>query len=81
MGSSYLEIVELEDGSFALQKIDSEDEPLVIINFSEDVVGFLKDNQAAVVKAMIGAGVQVAGAVSKNMAEAEAHERGDRTLH
>lgn len=82
MSGSFLEIVELEDGTYALQRMDSEDEPLVIIQFSEEVGEFLKGNQAAVVKAMIGAGVQAAGTLSKAVVESEESKNEEsRTLH
>ncbi len=81
MSSSYLEIVELEDGDFALQRMDSEEAPLVIISFSEEVTEFLQDNQVAVAKAMLGAGVQAASAISKAMVEAESDSAEGKTLH
>lgn len=85
MSSAFLEIVELEDGTYALQRMDSEDEPLVIIQFSEEVGDMLKDKQAAVIKAMVGAGVQAAGALSKSAMEAKAskevEEEENRTIH
>lgn len=81
MSSSFLEIVELEDGGFALQRMDSDDEPLVLIDFSDEVNDFLKGNKAAVVKAMIGAGVQAAGAISKAMMDAEENQSSNRILH
>jgi len=82
MSSSYLEIIELEDGSYALQRMDSDGEPLVIINFSEEVSDYLKDHQVSVAKAMIGAGVQAAGALSKSMSETEDSDTAEgHTLH
>jgi len=81
MGSSYLEIVELEDGTYALQKIDSSDEPLVVINFSDEVLDFLKENKVSVAKAMIGAGVQAVGSVSKAMGDLKEREEQNKTLH
>lgn len=81
MSSAFLEIVELEDGSYALQKIDSDDEPLVIINFSEQVAEYLQGNELLVAKAMMGAGVQAASSVSKAAVEQEEQEFNDRTLH
>jgi len=86
MSSSYLEIVELEDGDYALQRMDADDEePLVIISFSDEVSEYLQENQVAVAKAMIGAGVQAAGSISKSMADSEeGAEHGapqNKTLH
>ena len=81
MSSSFLEIVELEDGSYALQKIDSDDAPLVVIQFSDQVSEFLQGNEVVVAKAMMGAGVQAASSVSKAVLDKEEEEYRDRTIH
>lgn len=81
MSGSYLEIVELEDGSYALQRMDGDEGPLVVISFSEQVADFLQDNQAAVAKAMMGAGVQAASAASRAEVEKEEQAYSERTLH
>ncbi|TNC82074.1 MAG: hypothetical protein C9356_05300 [Oleiphilus sp.] len=81
MSSSFLEIIELEDGSYALQKIDSDDAPLVVIQFSEQVSEFLHGNEVVVAKAMMGAGVQAASNVSKAVLAKEEEEFNGRTLH
>lgn len=83
MSSEFLEIVELEEGVFALQRIDSDEEPLVILQFSEEAGEFLDDKQAVVAKAMIGAGVQAVGALSKAAVESKDKAKPDesRTLH
>ena len=81
MSSSFLEIVELEDGTYALQRIDSDDEPLVVVTFSDEVSDFLQGNQTAVVKAMMGAGVQTASTLSKAKIDQEEKDFEERTLH
>lgn len=81
MSSAFLEIVELEDGRFALKRMDEEGEFLVEIQFSEEVEGFLGEHKAAIAKAMIGAGVQAAGSLSRSIVEAEEKEREERILH
>lgn len=81
MSRAYLEIVELEDGTFALRRMDDEGEPLVEIHFSPEVDGFLGDHKVAIAKAMLGAGVQAAGAISKSITEAEEKEFNNRVLH
>ncbi len=81
MTQEYLEIVELEDGSFALQRMDGDSEPLVVIEFSSEVKDFFKEHKAAIVKAMIGAGVQAASALSGKMAAQQSEGVGHRTLH
>jgi hypothetical protein len=81
MKSSFLEIIELEDGGFALKRMDDDGEPLVVIDFSPEVIDFLGEHHGAVAKAMIGAGMQAAGAVTKAVMEADEKQAGDRILH
>jgi hypothetical protein len=75
--SPFLEIVELENGKVALRRSDDESDPLVIIEFSTDARDFLQGHYVEVAKAMISAGMQVAGQV---MEEGEPHSE-DRVLH
>lgn len=75
--SPFLEIVELENGKVALRRSDDEAEPLVVIEFSSDARDFLQGHYVEVAKAMISAGMQVAGQV---MEEGEPHAE-DRILH
>ncbi|MFT7372301.1 MAG: hypothetical protein ACI9T9_000983 [Oleiphilaceae bacterium] len=81
MSSAFLEIIELEDGGFALKRIDDDGEPLVVIDFSAEVIEFLGEHHAAVAKAMISAGVQAAGAVTKAVMEADEKKEEERVLH
>jgi hypothetical protein len=81
MAHEYLEIVELDDGSFALQRMDGESEPLVLIDFSPEVKDFFKEHKAAIAKAMIGAGVQAASALSRSVTVQQQEDLGPRTLH
>ncbi|MCJ8169213.1 hypothetical protein [Atopomonas sediminilitoris] len=77
MSTSFLEIVELEDGRIALRRSEEEGEPLVIIEFSGDAKGFLHGQQVEVAKAMMNVGVQMAA----RMAEGEKVSDGPRVLH
>jgi hypothetical protein len=81
MSRAFLEIVELENGSFALRRLEDEGEPLVEIHFSPEIESFLGDHKVAIAKAMLGAGVQAAGVISKSIMEAEEQELRDRVLH
>ena len=54
---------------------------MVEIHFSSEVDGFLGDHKVAIAKAMLGAGVQAAGAISKSLMEAEEKEMSNRVLH
>ncbi len=65
MSTSFLEIVELEDGEIVLQRSDEDAEPLVQIRFSEESRLYMMDNGLEVAKAMIQAGIQAAAALSE----------------
>ncbi len=81
MSRAFLEIVEMEDGTFALRRMEDEGEPLVEIHFSPEIKDFLGDHKVAIAKAMLGAGVQAAGVISKSIMESEEQELSDRVLH
>ncbi len=80
MSSAFLEIIELPDGEFALQKADENESPLVTITFSKDAKEFLKEHNVTVAKAMINAGIQTVGVISKQMAESDLDDE-FRTVH
>lgn len=63
MPSPFLEIVELDDGRVALRRSDDDGEPLLVIEFSDDARDYLQGQYLEVAKAMITAGMQVAGQV------------------
>lgn len=70
--SSFYEIVELTNGDVALQRADSEtNEPLVTIRFSQESLAFLGEEKFMVAKAMIEAGMDVAGEIADQQAEAQ----------
>ncbi|MBA1184968.1 hypothetical protein [Stutzerimonas nitrititolerans] len=77
MPTSFLEIVELSDGSIVLRRAEDE-EVLVTLDFSEDAKVFLQGQHVEVAKAMFSVGVQMAG----QMAEGElVHEEVPQVLH
>lgn len=80
MSSAFLEIIELPDGNFVLQKADENGDPLVTITFSKDTKEFLKEHNVTVAKAMINAGIQTVGVISKQMAESDLDDE-FRTVH
>ena len=80
MSSVFLEIIEFPDGNFALQKADENGEALVTITFSKDAKDFLKEHNVTVAKAMINAGIQTVGVISKQMAESDMEDE-FRTVH
>ena len=79
MPSPFLEIIELADGTVALRRPDEEGKPLLTIEFSEEARDFLQGNYVEVAKAMIGAGMQVAGQIMEGDPDLELDER--RVLH
>ena len=77
MPTSFLEIVELPDGSIVLRRAEDE-EVLVTLDFSEDAKVFLQGQHVEVAKAMFSVGVQMAG----QMAEGElVHGEVPQVLH
>lgn len=73
MSTSYLEIVELEDGRVVLRRSDDQESCLVTIEFSEESRLYLLENSMEVAKAMIQAGIQTAAELSEQSdADAEA---------
>lgn len=77
MPSPFLEIVELPNGKVALRRSDEDGEPLLVIEFSPDAKDFLQGHYIEVAKAMITAGMQVAGQVM----EQDDTVPEDRVLH
>jgi len=69
--SSFYEIIELLNGDVALTRVDDENnEPLVTIRFSEESLAFLGEEKFLVAKAMIEAGMEAAGDIADQQAEA-----------
>ena len=52
------EIIETEEGGFALRRVDSEDEAVVTIQFSGEARKFLGEANGEIAKAMIEAGIE-----------------------
>lgn len=76
--SDVWEIIELEDGKIALQKGESEDSPLVTIEFSSEAKDQLSDQHVEIAKVMFSAGMQMASdlavaAVEEDQAESIIH--------
>ncbi|HIZ51033.1 MAG TPA: hypothetical protein IAA18_08115 [Candidatus Pseudomonas excrementavium] len=79
MPSPFLEIIELADGTVALRRPDEEGKPLLTIEFSEEARDFLQGNYVEVAKAMISAGMQMAGQIMEEDPDLEFDEH--RVLH
>ena len=65
MSTSFLEIIELENGEFALQRSEDDSEPLVSIRFSQESRLYMMDNGLEVARVMIQAGIQAAAAIAE----------------
>jgi hypothetical protein len=61
MPSALFEIVQLSNGSYALQQIGSTSEPLLKIEFSNEAKAFLENQDVQVARAMIGAAIRTVG--------------------
>lgn len=82
MSSAYLEIIELENGEYALQRADDKDAaPLVKIAFSKEAKEFLQEHDETVAKAMFNGGIQAVSVITRQMAEAEARSEESRVIH
>ncbi|MAL98531.1 hypothetical protein [Hydrocarboniclastica marina] len=64
MPTSFLEIIELPNGDYALRRSDDDKSPLVKISFSREAREMLQDNELEVAKAMIAAGIEAVGTLS-----------------
>lgn len=72
--STLYEIVELENGEIALQRVDEAGEPLVCIRFSEESLYFLNDARFEVAKAMIEAGLDAASDIQDQQELLDQHD-------
>lgn len=69
------EIIEAEEGGFVLRRVDSDDEPVVTIQFSTEARKFLGEASGEIAKTMIEAGIeQVEEMMSYALEEAEPEE-------
>ena len=65
MPTSFLEIVELPDGSIGLRRAEDEG-VLVTLDFSDEAKVFLQGQHVEIAKAMFTVGVQMAGQVAES---------------
>jgi len=54
-----LEIVELEEGGLAIRDMDSDEEPMIKVNFSDELKDQLSDQYLEVARVMLTAGIQM----------------------
>lgn len=67
MSPSFFEIVQLNNGDYALRRVDDDSAPLVKISFSPEAREMMEDRDMAVAKAMIAAGIEAAGDISHDI--------------
>lgn len=67
MSPSFFEIVQLNNGDYALRRIDDDNAPLVRISFSDEAREMMGERDMNVAKAMIAAGIDAAGTASHDI--------------
>ncbi len=84
MTSSFLEIIELDNGDIVLKRADSEGEPLVNIRFSDESKHYMPDSKLEIARVMIQAGIEAAAemnAEENSLAIEEFEQEEDTPLH
>ncbi len=71
MSTSYLEIVQLANGEYALQRSDGEGDSLVRISFSKEAQDVLQQHSTTVVRAMVSAAIQAVSNLNSTELEEE----------
>jgi hypothetical protein len=83
VSSSLLEIVELANGDFVLQRASGEGEPLVNIHFSDESKAYIADVGIEVARVMIQAGIQAVAYLNEDQSHntEESNPEPKRMLH
>jgi hypothetical protein len=83
--SSFLEIIELDNGDIVLQRVDGEGEPLVNIKFSEESKSYMPDARLEIARAMIQAGIETVARMNEESTAVvsfeEEEDSENRVLH
>ncbi|WP_432473884.1 hypothetical protein [Amphritea sp. HPY] len=74
MPDMFLEIVELDDGEIALRKADSDDEPIMRVNFSDHILEQLHEQHIDVAKVMLTAGIHMISDINQKSEEGQASD-------
>lgn len=64
MSPSFFEIVQLNDGDYALKRVDDDSAPLVRISFSQEAREMMENRDMTVARSMIDAGIQAVGQIN-----------------
>lgn len=75
-----LEIIELENGELAIRNADSDDEPMIKVNFSEELRDKLSGECLDVARVMLTAGIQMVAETGLELNETEEPEP-EPTIH
>ncbi|WP_292955106.1 MULTISPECIES: hypothetical protein [unclassified Neptuniibacter] len=75
-----LEIIELENGELAIRNADSDDEPMIKVNFSEELRDKLSGEYLDVARVMLTAGIQMVAETGLELNEKEEPEP-EPTIH
>lgn len=75
-----LEIIELESGELAIRNADSDDEPMIKVNFSEELRDKLSGEYLDVARVMLTAGIQMVAESGLELNEVEEPEP-EPTIH
>lgn len=67
---SYLELVELANGDIVLQKAESDEKPLLVIQFSDETRRHITGSCLEVARAMVQAGLEAAAVMDDEAAMA-----------
>lgn len=69
--SAYLELVELSDGDIVLRHSNGEEQPMVLIRFSEESLEWLGEARMEVARQMVQAGIQAFNRISSSGGQEE----------
>lgn len=76
-----LEIVELENGELAIRSAESDSEPMIKVNFSDDLRDKLSDQYLDVARVMLTAGIQMVAESGLDLTGDEPETEVTPTLH
>lgn len=85
MDTVVFEIVELDNGDVALQRVEDDGAPLLTIHFSEESMFYLQDAKIEVARAMVQAGLEAASEIAESnraeVASDDDEEPGSAQIH
>lgn len=77
-----LEIVELENGELAIRDAEAGSEPIIKVNFSDEIREKLSDQYLDVARVMLTAGIQMVAESGLDLSEGETEEpEPEPTIH